>query len=402
MNRNDQQVELGTVCTLVSDSYAPRPNGTYPYVGLEHITPGRIKLTNVGKETDIRSNKTRFKPGHILYGKLRPYLDKCVLIDFEGICSTDILALSTNEKLINKFAVFLMHTNNFIQYANQTTSGVNHPRTSWSAIKKFKLLLPSLNNQKKIVHILSLLQDAIENQDKLIVSVSELKKSLMQKVFTEGIYGEPQKKTKIGLIPESWDVKKISDVYIFTNKPRGLVDLPAVPFIPMEKIPVEGIRLTDYEIKPKNQISSSTYFEKGDLLLAKITPSFENGKQVIADINEEYGYGSTEIIPIKEINEVSDIRFLYYYLLIPHIRSKLAGKMEGSTGRQRLNKSVLEEELIPIPPIKVQREVSQIFLQLDEKKDKNYQKMISLQLLFISMLNQLMTNELKVEAIDLN
>lgn len=64
-----------------------------PYVGLEHIESGAMRLTGHSDPSSVRSRKTLFKPGDVLYGKLRPYLDKCVLADGEGICSTDILVL---------------------------------------------------------------------------------------------------------------------------------------------------------------------------------------------------------------------------------------------------------------------------------------------------------------------
>ena len=207
--KNWQVVELGVVCTQRKEIITPNSNGKGKYVGLEHIQTGVFRLKNYGNEGDVKSAKYKFYDGDILYGKLRPYLDKAVLVDLSGICSTDIVVLKGTEQLLQSYLIGLVHTNYFIEYSKRTTSGVNHPRTSWNLLKKFKFGLPTLEEQCNIAYILSKIQSAIEAQEKIIQTTTELKKALMQKLFTEGLKGEPQKETEIGLVPKSWEVVKL-------------------------------------------------------------------------------------------------------------------------------------------------------------------------------------------------
>ena len=79
-------------------------------------------------------------------------------------------------------------------------------------LKEKELPLPPLPEQKKIAHILSTVQRAIEAQERIIATTTELKKALMQKLFTEGLRGEPQKETEIGLVPESWEVVPLGSI----------------------------------------------------------------------------------------------------------------------------------------------------------------------------------------------
>lgn len=392
------RVELEKVCSKVGSNYQPKESSNLPYVGLEHIESEKSILTNHGFENEIKSSKTMFKKGQILYGKLRPYLDKAVIAPFDGICSTDILVFDSNTESMNEFLIHLIHSQEFIDYAKATTNGVQHPRTSWNSLKQFGFSLPPLPEQRKIAHILSKVQKAIEQQDKLIRTTTELKKALMQKLFTEGIRGESQKETEIGLVPESWEVVKIGDMYEFTKKPRGLHIQAPVPFIPMELVPLSEIKIESYELR--NKVSSGTYVENGDLLLAKITPSFENGKQGFVSIDKTYAYATTEVIPIKYIGELSDKFYLFYYLLREDIRNQLTSKMEGATGRQRLSKIILEETLIPKPSLNEQKEIAELLISFDKKISYCNKKKKILTALLKTLLHELMTGQRRVHELE--
>jgi len=87
-----------------------------------------------------------------------------------------------------------------------------YPTLNLSEVKEVKIPLPPLSEQKKIARVLDKIQQAIEIQDRIIEQVRNLKKSLMQKLFTEGLYGEEQKETEIGFIPKSWKVVRLGEV----------------------------------------------------------------------------------------------------------------------------------------------------------------------------------------------
>lgn len=138
----------------------------------------------------------------------------------------------------------------------------------------------------------------------------------------------------------------------------------------MEAIPQNGNYEPRYDAKPVEQLSSGTYFEKGDLLISKITPSFENGKQAIADsLPGPFGFATTEVIPLRARGPGHDKRLLFFYLLHPEIRSYIANRMEGSTGRQRVPEPVLLElpypELSPSDQIAIADTLEHIFRSME-------------------------------------
>ena len=172
-------------------------------------------------------------------------------------------------------------------------------------------------------------------------------------------------------LPSHWKMARLGEVTTFTKKPRDLrySEYNEISFVPMELIPIAKLFSQEFILKTNDEPKSGTYFETGDILLPKITPSFENGKQcIIKKLPTPFGIATTEVIPIREVAGVSDKYYLFYYLLLPNVRILLAGKMQGTTGRQRLNKESLVNLEIPLPPLPEQRAIAHILQILQEAK----------------------------------
>ncbi len=271
-------------------------------------------------------------------------------------------------------------------------------------LKEKKICFIPLPQQKKIAAILYKIQQAIELQDKIIEKTEDLKRSTMEFLFTHGLRDEKTKQTEIGKIPKNWEISIVNKNYNFTKKDKKLKysDYKNITFVPMELIPNSNIYLQKYIQKPPNNLTSGTYFEDGDLLLSKITPCFENGKQcIVKDIPNGFGIATTEVIPIKEIPNKSDIYFLFYYLLKTDVRSYITGKMEGATGRQRVPVNILKELTIPFPEYLKQKKISQILITIDNKIEKCINKKNILSYLFKSMLNKLMQGKINTQVLNL-
>ncbi len=160
--------------------------------------------------------------------------------------------------------------------------------------------------------------------------------------------------------PANWQMVKFEKVVTFTKKPRNLrySDYNEIPFVPMNLIPIATLFSKEFILKRTAELSSGTYFEPGDILLAKITPSFENGKQcIIQELPAPFGIATTEVIPIREVAGVSDKFYIFYYLLLSDTRSLLTSKMKGTTGRLRLGTEALAEMEIPLPPLAEQKHI---------------------------------------------
>jgi type I restriction enzyme S subunit len=140
-----------------------------------------------------------------------------------------------------------------------------------------------------------------------------------------------------------------------------------VSFAPMEDLGIDQKFLNATQVKPlASVVGSYTYFADGDVLLAKITPCFENGKLGIArGLSNGIGFGSSEFIVFRPTASL-DKEFLYYFLARPEFRSEGAARMGGAVGQQRVPKEFIESYPIPVPPLPEQQRVVGI---LDEAFD---------------------------------
>ncbi len=165
------RTNLGSVVWSVSAKADPADNRAAHYVGLEHIVSGESQLGSIGKASDVKSTKSKFLAGDILYGKLRPYLNKVALPDYSGICSTDILVLRPEAEIESKFVEAVLRSEEFIDFATKSSSGINLPRTSFAKIAPFEFPLAPANEQKRIA---AKLRRLLDRERKLHQQLDEL------------------------------------------------------------------------------------------------------------------------------------------------------------------------------------------------------------------------------------
>jgi len=140
-----------------------------------------------------------------------------------------------------------------------------------------------------------------------------------------------------------------------------------VSFVPMEALGIDQKVLVPKQTKPLEDVAGSyTYFADGDVLLAKITPCFENGKLGIADsLTNGIGFGSSEYIVFRPSPAV-DKEWLYYFLSRQSFREEGAARMSGAVGHKRVSKEFIESYPTPVPPLPEQHRIVAI---LDEAFD---------------------------------
>ena len=156
------------------------------YVGLEHIEKDTGKILEYvrAKDVDLKSDKFKFNEGMILYGKLRPYLNKVALIKQSGVCSTDILPILPNNDFINiYYLLYYMRDRYFVNSMTQRAIGANLPRVNKRVINSFRIMLPPLELQNEFARKVEKIEHQKQLLEKSLSLMEDNFNSLMQKAF---------------------------------------------------------------------------------------------------------------------------------------------------------------------------------------------------------------------------
>ena len=162
-----------------------------------------------------------------------------------------------------------------------------------------------------------------------------------------------------------WKIMKLSDIALF--KPRESIKRGQLAKkIAMDKLQPFNRDIPEFSIE---EFKGGTKFRNDDTLMARITPCLENGK--IAKVNildeDEIGFGSTEYIVFRAIENLSDPDYLYYLVCSPIVRDVAIKSMVGSSGRQRVQTDVVENIEIAVPTLIEQRKIVKVLSSIDDK-----------------------------------
>jgi type I restriction enzyme S subunit len=254
-----------------------------------------------------------------------------------------------------------------------------------------------LPEQKKIAHILSTVQRAIEEQERIIQITTELKKALMQKLFTEGLRNEPQKQTEIGPIPESWEVVAVGDVCRSIvpgrNKPKVFdgdipwLTTPNIKGLDYINADVDGLRVTPDELKSSG---------------GRLVPE----KSVIMSCVGEFGVSAVtniEIVINQQLHAFVCAANLNPVFLCNQLRYRkpYMERIAAITTIPYLNKSKCESVPTALPSREEQDEIAHCFETLDSKRNEHVRHKQALQDLFRTLLHELMTAKTRVHDLEI-
>jgi type I restriction enzyme S subunit len=402
----EESVRLADLCDFVGVQVDPSSRAHDIYVGLEHIASGRFVRTNEGKARDVQSSKFAFRHGDVLYGKLRPYLDKAVLADDAGICTTELLVLRPKDGINSRFLVAVVHAPRFVEHAVAGTTGVQHPRTSWHHIANFELPAFDSKEQTQIANLLWKIHDAILANEATIAAGIDLKRSAMETLFSRGLRSEAWKETEIGPMPESWNVVPLGSLGRIGNgstpkkNVREYWDAGTFPWLTSAKVYDRDITAADQFVTPTAlRECHLPIIDPGAILIAITGQGKTLGHcavlRVRATINQHVAYVATNL-------ELADPSFVRGYLETQYDYFRQVGAAGGST-KGALTCAFLRSVLVPLPPsLDEQREVVAVLDAIDRKIDLHKRKRAVLDELFKSLLHKLMTGEIRVGDLDLS
>ena len=200
-----------------------------PYVGLEHIEPWKGRLLGVDEALVRNAGSSRFEVGDTLFGKLRPYLAKACNVDFQGVCSSELLVLR-GTTCDRGFLLYLLLSPGFISLVDSSTYGSKMPRANWDFIGTCELPLPPVEEQRAIARFLdsqtARIDTLVAKKWELIEKLKEKRSTLVDRTVVGGLPAqaamdaglEPRPEMKnsevewLGKVAKHWQVKPLKHV----------------------------------------------------------------------------------------------------------------------------------------------------------------------------------------------
>ena len=344
-------VKLGDIARECRSTYSGNKSGI-PIVGLEHLTPGDIVLHSWDIDTDNTFSKS-FKKGQVLLGRRRVYLKKASVAPFDGICSGDITVIEAiPEKLHPDLLPFIIQNDRFFEFAIIGSAGSLSPRVKWEYLKEYEINLPELNQQGKLVELLTSANELKHSYKEMILATDEMVKSQ----FIE--------KTSMSSSPSVSLKDVVSIVRKNVNPVSGeKYTLYSFPAYDNQQIPeiVDGgeIRSCKLALTP-----NTVLYNKLNVRLCRVWNIRE-----IATINN---ICSTEFIPLKMDDTVLLQEYLVYFLTSEAVTKAMVGVSQGTSNSQkRIAPEALLKLEIPLPPVDVQKEFVAVYKQADKSKYLN-------------------------------
>lgn len=362
-----RSVKFGDVVQLSKARCAdPLAEGVERYVGLEHLEPGDLRIRNWGNVADGVTFTSVFQPGQVLFGKRRAYQRKVAVADFSGVCSGDIYVMETKDAqvLMPELLPFICQTDAFFEHAVGTSAGSLSPRTNWTSLASYDLLLPPPDVQATLVEMFSAIRDCIDLQRESIKSAISLEQAFLKNVLANQQWDERQLNEVCELIV---DCKNRTPPYVASGYP-----VVRTTNVRGGRLAMDGILFTD-------EIGFTKWTERalpqeGDLLFTREAPVGEVCL-LPADISACLGQ---RMMLFRADPKLLNPQFFLLAMLSTQIRQQLVRLAGGSTvGHVRVDDA--KSLRIRVPSLDIQQNCAFVFFEIRNALDSAERNLMNTQ-----------------------
>lgn len=410
---------LGWECKKIGSLFSQRKTkvSDKDFAPLSVSKGGIVPQLDSAVKTDAGDNRKLVKTGDFVINSRSDRKGSCGVSPLDGSVSLINIVLEPRQSWNGRYVHYLMRSPIFSEEYYRYGRGIVSDlwTTRFSEMKNIMLPIPPQEEQDHIVGYLdwqiSKINKLIDATKKKIRVLKEFRKATIDKGVLYGFEHTDMKQSGIywlGEIPIEWDIipiKRICKVNAsISEKAKSMLDDELVTFLPMENITVNGE--VDCSIKKPIRDVRSGYssFAKGDVVVAKITPCFENGKGACLDcLDTEIGYGTTEFINLRPSEKVL-AQYLYLITMTQPFRKLGEEVMSGSAGQKRVPVEFIKNFTLGVPSVEEQREIIKELdgklHDIDELIEKEKETLDTLHELRNRLISDVVTGQIDVRDIE--
>ena len=344
-------------------------SGEEDYLELEDVESGTGRILNRRDTLGVESAVTRFYKGDVLFGKLRPYLEKYYQAEFDGKCTGEILAFKP-ERLKSRFLFYSVSARWFIERCNALAYGAKMPRVSWEKqLSQFNMPLPPLPEQQLITAYLdkscAAIDVAVATKRRQIETLESLLKTIMRTAVNRGLDKTVELKDSgyewLGQIPINWRVIAIKRI-VSTKITDGPHETPELTDEGIQFISAEAIKNNQIDFESRRGFISRELHEqychkckpkKKDIFIVKSGAT--TGNVAYVDVDFEFSIWSPLAL-VRCDEHTASFKYIYYVFLTDVFRKQVETSWSFGT-QQNIGMRVIERIKVPVPPIDEQIEI---------------------------------------------
>lgn len=351
------RVALGSVCTQDRTSVRPGHGEELPYLGLEGIESGtgRFVEGDLSKTPEVpQANSFRFDERHVLYGKLRPYLNKVALPTEPGKCSTEIIPLLPSSQCDRQYLSYFLRAPSTVQQIVERSAGARMPRADMDFVLSLPIPLPAIAEQRLIVDLLSRAEGIV----RLRCQAQQKAAALIPAIFVD-MFGDPATN------PKGWPQAVLGDL-IAHGPSNGLYKHKSAygsgaPILRIDAF-YDG-RVTDLAALKRVQVEPNEQrrfaLSAGDIVVNRVnSPEYLGKSAIVPALPEPTVFESNMMRFTIDVARALP-EFVIALLQQPFSRQHFLANAKHAINQSSINQQDVKSLPVFVPPLDLQREFAQ-------------------------------------------
>jgi type I restriction enzyme S subunit len=324
---------------------------------MEHVEAHSMKLLGTVPAATMKSSAVHFRPGDVLYGRLRPYLNKVYRPTFEGLCSAEFIVLPENERVDGGYLQYFLNSPAFVRYASHLNTG-DRPRVDFDQLATYEIPLPAVDEQRRIVAELekqfSRLDEAVANLKRGKANLRRQRAAVLGAAVAGTLLGDRRRAewidTTIG------DVGQVISGLTKNPKREGLPR--KLPYLRVANVYADELRLDQIEyIGVADHELDKLLVRQGDMLIVEGNGSPDQiGRVALWDGSIENCVHQNHLIRVRLGSRVTP-QWALTWLLSPGGRHEIESVSSSTSGLHTLSTGKVARLPIPVPPVPEQHRI---------------------------------------------
>ncbi|EKO3851147.1 restriction endonuclease subunit S [Vibrio harveyi] len=358
-------------------------------LNLDMVESGSGRVLNKIKAplSEAGSSTHWFDSRHVLYSKLRPYLNKVVLPDEQGLATTELVPMLPNPEVLDRrYLVHYLRSKQFVSWISDQVAGAKMPRVSMKVFWEHEIPLPPLEEQKRIAALLDK-ADAIRQKRKQAIDLAD---EFLRSVFLD-MFGDPVTN------PKGFQVGTIRDIVSTVNygtSGKASEKDGEFPILRMGNITYKGgwdfsdLKYIDLDDKDQGKYLA----RKNDLLFNRTNSKELVGKTAV--FNESRPMAIAGYLIRVRSNELGNPWYISGYLNSSHGKQTLLNMCKSIVGMANINAQELQDIKILLPPVELQNKYESIVKEVNGRVSRHHESAKELQVLFNSLSQKAFSDQL--------